>query len=108
MRTYDCEQTNRVTPWAYSSTSTTEDIQLPHLSSSEIAKLDQLLLFMKERKTMYTNIFSFCKEKWGDNKPLYLYFSEYLKRNSFTSVQNSTNGIEYAWGQKITERGLAL
>lgn len=108
MRTYDCEQTNRVTSWAYPGTDTTENIQLPRLSINDIAKLDQLLLFMKEKQTTYTNVFLFCKEKWGDNKPLYLYFSEYLRKNSFTSAPNNTNGIEYAWGQKITKRGLAL
>ena len=108
MRTYDCEPINTVIPWAYSVNSATEDIQLPHLSGNDIVKLDHLLLFMKERKTMYNNVFSFCKEKWGENKALYLYFAEYLKRNSFTSVPDSTNGIEYSWGQKITQRGLAL
>lgn len=108
MRTYDCEQINRATPWAHSNTSTVNGIQLPNLSINDIVKLDQLLLFMKEKKTIHNNIFSFCKERWGDNKLLYLYFAEYLKKNSFTAVQPSTRGIEYAWNQKITHRGLAL
>ena len=50
-----------------------EKIKLPQLSASDIDKLDRLLSYMKENKTEFINIHSVCKDKWGDNRLLYLY-----------------------------------
>ncbi len=87
---------------------TIEDIKLPLLEIRNIEKLDELFLFLKENYSSYNDVYRFCKERWGDNKLLYLCFAEYLKVNSFTLVQNDSNGINYSWKQRISERGLAL
>ncbi|HET7819880.1 MAG TPA: hypothetical protein VFL70_11285 [Bacteroidia bacterium] len=87
---------------------TIEDIKLPLLEIRNIEKLDELFLFLKENYSSYNDVYRFCKERWGDNKLLYLCFAEYLKVNSFTFVQNDSNGINYSWKQRISERGLAL
>jgi len=85
-----------------------KEINLPNLPGGDIAKLDQLLSFMKENNTEFIDIYKVCKKKWGDNKLLYLFFAEYLKRNSFALVQNYSKGEEYVWKQMISPRGLAL
>lgn len=105
MFTYDHEPINTV---QLDKLGTIEDIKLPHLEIRNIEKLDQVFLFLKENHSSYNDIYEFCKAKWGDNKLLYLCFAEYLKVNSFTFVQNHSNGIRYSWKQKIAERGLAL
>ncbi|HNO70262.1 MAG TPA: hypothetical protein PKO16_00645 [Bacteroidia bacterium] len=87
---------------------TIEDIKLPLLEIRNIEKLDELFVFLKENYSSYNDVYRFCKERWGDNKLLYLCFAEYLKVNSFTLVQNDSNGINYSWKQRISERGLAL
>ncbi len=87
---------------------TIEDIKLPLLEIRNIEKLDELFVFLKENYSSYNDVYRFCKERWGDNKLLYLCFAEYLKVNSFTFVQNDSNGINYSWKQRISERGLAL
>jgi hypothetical protein len=85
-----------------------KDIKLPPLYFNDLVKLDNLLLFMKKNKSTYVNIYSFCKDKWGENRMLYLFFAEYLKNNSFTLVSNENNAREYAWRQMIAPNGLAI
>ena len=85
-----------------------DGIKLPPLPVDDINKLDFLLSRMKEKKTEFVNIHSVCKEKWGDNKLLYLFFAEYLKKNYFTTVQSRTNNPEYAWKHMIAPSGLAF
>jgi len=85
-----------------------EKITLPPLPARDIEKLDQLLLFLKQNKTEFINIHSVCKEKWGDNRLLYLFFAEYLKKNSFTTAKNTKDGEKYVWKQMIAPRGLAF
>src|SRR5690349_3947659 len=85
-----------------------KEINLPNLPGGDIDKLDQLLSFMKENNTEFIDIYKVCKKKWGDNKLLYLFFAEYLKKNSFALVQNYKKGEEYVWKQMISPRGLAL
>jgi len=85
-----------------------ERIKLPPLPVEDINKLDQLLSFMKEHRTEPVNIYTFCKAKWGDNRLLYIFFAEYLRKNSFTSVQSYPVNGEYIWNQMIEPGGLAL
>lgn len=85
-----------------------DGVQLPPLPIDDIEKLDYLLSCMKEKQTEFVNVYSVCKDKWGDNKLLYLYFAEYLKKNYFTTVQNHRNTPEYAWQQMIAPRGLLM
>lgn len=85
-----------------------KEIKLPNLSNSDINKLDQLFSFMKENEKQFVDIYKVCKKKWGDNKILYLFFAEYLKKNSFTLVETDNQGGEYVWKQMISPRGLAL
>lgn len=89
-------------------TSTNTDlVKLPPLLIADMEKLDYLLLRMKERQTEFINIYGVCKEKWGDNRLLYLFFAEYLRRNDFTTVENHRNHREYVWKQMIAPRGLS-
>jgi hypothetical protein len=83
-------------------------IKLPNLLISDIGKLDQLLYLMKENETEFIDIYKVCKKKWGDNKLLYLFFAEYLKKNSFTIAKSNSIGDEYVWKQMVSPRGLAL
>lgn len=90
-------------------TSITPDlVKLPPLVITDIEKLDYLLLHMKEKQKEFVNIYSVSKEKWGDNRLLYLFFAEYLRRNNFTMIQNHTKQPEYVWKQMITPRGLSI
>lgn len=84
------------------------EVKLPSLPDADIKKLDQLLSFMKKNKTESVNIYMFCKAKWGDNRLLYLYFAEYLRKNSFACIQYQNQGAEYVWQQIITPTGLAF
>ena len=85
-----------------------EKIKLPLLRADDIDKLDYLLFCMKQKQAEFVNIHSVCKEKWGDNRLLYLFFAEYLKKNHFTMVQGQTSNPEYAWQQMIAPRGLVF
>ena len=85
-----------------------KEIKLPNLPGGDISKLDELLAYMKENDKEFIDIYKVCKNKWGDNKLLYLFFAEYLKKNSFTLVENYSKGEEYMWKQMISPRGLAL
>lgn len=85
-----------------------DKIKLPPLSANELGKLDVLITFMKENKNEYINVNKFCKEKWGDNRLLYIFFAEYLKKNSFAIIQTDKKGPEYVWEQKISQEGFKL
>ena len=85
-----------------------DEIKLPPLSGRDIDKLDYLISRMKEKQTEYVDIYIVCKEKWGgDNKLLYLFFAEYLRKNYLSTVQSHTRDREYAWKHMIAPRGLA-
>jgi len=83
-------------------------LELPPLPVADIEKLDYLLARMKEKQTEFVDLYSLCREKWGDNRLLYLYFSEYFKKNNFTAVQTSQTHTQYVWQHRITSRGLSM
>jgi hypothetical protein len=85
-----------------------QEIKLPSLSKDDLDKLDRLFSFMKKNKTEFINIHSFCKEKWGDNKLLYLFFAEYLRKNDLALTKNRKDGEKYVWNQIIAPRGLTF
>jgi hypothetical protein len=90
------------------STNSASPVKSPPLPLSDIDKLDQLLFFMKTNKNEHVNIYAFCKTKWEDNKLLYLFYAEYLKKHSLTVVLDQQQASEYSWNQKISPEGLAF
>jgi hypothetical protein len=45
-----------------------KEIKLPDLPDADMAKLDQLLSFMKENSNKFIDINMVCNKKWGEKK----------------------------------------